>query len=510
MRTMNQSFLGRSACLLIAGLLLQGCKLDTMPDNFTFATQTKVAPDTLVESEAVTISGITIPVKLSISGGEYSIEGHAYRSGPGVIRNNQSIRVRVRSSAESSGEVSATLTVGGVPVTFTVRTVNFTGRVEAESASAVGGASTLGDAAASKGKTVFLGAAGFGISIADSLDAKALILAYRTDTARTLEAQVNGNPAGKFTLRPTAGAYATSSLVVSVSEGDVITIASPSTAGSSETYLDYVQFAESPFRWVSTVATVTDPFATDGVAVGPTGDIFVSGPNNVLRVTPAGEVSVFATGFVTVNGSRFDSNGNLFVADFEGNAIRKITPDGVMTTFASGLDGPAGVWVDEDDNVFVSLYGAGYSGTGAAVLKITPDGTISTYASGGGLQDVASIIGDENGNVYAANWGSGTFFNVTGGNVSLLAETGGVSNHVCYSHGYIYIPSPSSALVRRLSLDGTVETFIGTETRQLIDGPIAGADFERPNACAFDADGTILYVTDRDHGLLRRVDAGAP
>jgi sugar lactone lactonase YvrE len=397
-----------------------------------------------------------------------------------------------------------------VPVTFTVRTVNFTGRVEAESASAVGGAGTLGDAAASKGKTVFLGTAGFGISIADSLDAKALILAYRTDTAGTLETKVNGAPAGKFTLRPTSGVYATSSLVVSIKEGDVIEIATAPTAGSSETYLDYVQFAESPFRWVSTVATVTEPFATDGVSVGPNGDIYVSGAHSVLRVTPAGEVSTFASGFVTVNGSRFDSQGNLFVADFEGNAVRKITPDGDTTTFAAGLDGPAGVWVDKDDDVFVSLYGAGYSGTGAAVLKITPDGTVSTYAAGGGLQDVASIIGDENGNVYAANWGSGTFFNVTGGNVSLLAQTGGVSNHVCYSHGYIYIPSPSSALVRRVSLDGTVETFIGTQTRQVIDGAIEGADFERPNACAFDADGTVLYVTDREQGLLRRVDAGAP
>jgi len=123
---------------------------------------------------------------------------------------------------------------------------------------------------------------------------------------------------------------------------------------------------------------------------------------------------------------------------------------------------------------------------------------------------VVSIVGDENGNVYAANWFSGTFFNITGGNISLLAETGGASNHVCYSHGYIYIPSPSAALVRRVSLGGTVETFIGTETRQIIDGLIASADFERPNSCAMSADGTIMYVMEREKGLLRKVDAGMP
>ena len=510
MKTVKRSFLQREALLLVAALLLQGCKIDTTPDAFAFASQSKVSPDTLVESEAVTISGITIPAHLSIAGGEYSIDGHAYRDKPGVIQNGQNVRVRVRSSAESSGEASATLTIGAVPGTFTVKTVNFTGRVEAEAASPTGGATTVGDTAASKGKAVFVGSAGLGISIAESLDAKALILAYRTDTAGTLEVKVSGASVGSFNMRPTSGVYATSSLVVSVAEGDVIAITSPSAAGSSETYLDYVQFAASPFRSVSTLAAAADPWASDGVAVASNGDIYVSNGTSISRVTPEGEVSTFATGLASANGSRFDSKGNLFVADYQGNAVRKITPAGVLTTFASGLNGPAGVWLDKDDNVFVSLFGANFSGTGATVLKITPDGNVSTYASGGGLQDVVSIVGDENGNVYAANWASGTFFNITGGNVSVFAQTGGASNHVCYSHGYIYIASPGSALVRRVSLGGTVENFIGTETRQIVDGPIASADFERPNSCAFTADGTIMYVMEREKGLLRKVDAGMP
>lgn len=510
MQKMKRSFVRLDALLLVAVLLLQGCKIDSTPDAFSFASQSKVAPDTPIESEPATISGINVPARLSISGGEYSIDGGAYRDTPGVIKNDQKVRIRVQSSTESSGEVSATLTIGEVSGTFTVKTVNFTGRIEAEAATPTGGASTVVDAAASHGEAVFVGSAALGISIAESLDARALILAYRTDTAGTLETKVNGVSAGNFTLRPTAGVYATASLVVSVHAEDVIAIASPSTAGASETYIDYVEFAESPFRSVSTVAAAADPFTTDGVSVGSNGDIYVSGGNRILRVTPEGEVSVFAAGLVSANGSRFDSSGNLFVADYDGSAVRKITPEGVMTTFASGLDGPAGVWVDAGDNVFVSLYGAGFSGTGATVLKIAPDGTASTYASGGGLQDVASIVGDENGNVYAGNWSTGTLFNITGGNVSVLAETGGVSNHVCYSHGYIYIPSPSAALVRRVSLSGTVETFIGTSTRQVIDGPIASADFERPNACAISADGTVMYVMEREKGTLRKVDAGMP
>ena len=51
MQKMKKSFLRLDALLLVAVLLLQGCKLDTTPDAFSFATQTNVAPDTPIESE---------------------------------------------------------------------------------------------------------------------------------------------------------------------------------------------------------------------------------------------------------------------------------------------------------------------------------------------------------------------------------------------------------------------------------------------------------------------------
>jgi hypothetical protein len=509
---MKKSYLRLDALLLVAVFLLQGCKPDTEPDAFSFATQTKVSPDTPIESEPVTISGINIPAQLSITGGEYSIDGKAYRDNPGVVKNLQQVRIRVRSSSESSGEVSATLTIGGVSGTFTVKTVNFTGRVEAEAASPIGGASTVADAAASQGKAVFVGSAGLGISIAESLDAKALIVAYRTDTAGTLAVTVNGGDAGKFTLRPTAGAYATSSVVASVSAGDVVAIVNPTTGSTTETYIDYVFFTDSPFKSVSTLAATGLANTTDGISVGANGDIYVSGgpdAQNILRITPEGEMSVFAAGFNT-NGSYFDSHGNLYVANYAESSVRKITPAGIVTTFASSLDGPAGIWVDENDNVFVSLFGANFSGVGATVLKIAPDGVVATYATGGGLQDVIGIVGDENGRVYASNWAAGSLFDITDGNVNLLAATVGRTNMICYSNGYIYMPGPADALIRRVSLEGAVETFIGTTTRQTIDGPLAIADFERPNSCALTPDGTIMYVMDRDNGLLRKVGSGTP
>ncbi|HEX5056127.1 MAG TPA: hypothetical protein VFX02_06480 [Gammaproteobacteria bacterium] len=522
MRATKMFFHPLNALLCIAVLLSGGCggggggsrdssSDDTTPAIYSFTGQINAAPDTLVESGAVTISGIDAPASISISGGEYSVAGRPYRDSPSTIQNNQAVRVRVRSSNESAGSVSATLKIGGVRGIFTVITADFDHRIEAEAATQNGGANTVTDSAASEGGTVFIGSAGFGISTAKSMDAETLIIAYRADAAGALSVTVNGGSVGSFTLRPTEGAYATSSLVTSVHAGDVIAIVNE-TGGATETYIDYIEFAAGPFRLVSTLAH-TGFTTSDGISVGPNGDIYVSGgpaAQNILRITPEGEISVFATGFVSANSSDFDSSGNLYVADYQANAVRKITPTGVKTIFASSLNGPSGIWVDQNDNVLVSLFGANFSGTGASVLRITPGGAISTYASGGGLQDVIGIVGDENGQIYASNWASGRIYKITDGTVTLLAQTGGSANEICYSNGYIYVPSPGSARLRRVALDGTVENFIGTSRQQTVNGLLADADFEEPNSCDFSADGTVLYVMDRGNGFLRKIDSGTP
>lgn len=511
----KQSTARPSASLLVAVLVLQGCnsESDTSPDAFGFRTRSGVAPGITVESDAVAISGIDAPAKVSISDGEYSIDGGAYTSGDGKVENSQKIRIRLQSPSASLGVLTANLTVGGASGSFTVRTVKFSGRVEAETASLLGNATTVTDGVASHAAAVFVGSAGLGVSVTESLDAVSLTVGYRTDTTGALEASVNGASIGTFSLQPTGGVYASSSMVVSVDAGDVVAFRIPSGAGSSETYIDYVEFSDSPLGTVSTLAQTTSQGKTDGVAVAANGDIYVSGGptgQDILRVTPGGQVSTFVTGLGSANGSDFDSSGNLYVADYASNAIRKITPQGSMSTFASGLDGPGGVWVDPNDYVFVSLFGADYSGTGATVLRIAPNGAVSTYATGGGLQDVIGIVGDGSGQVYATNWSTGAFFNITGGHVTAVSSTGGSSNHICYRDGYIYIPSPGSALIRRVTPDGTVTDFIGTAARQTVDGPIAEADFERPNSCAFTPDGTVMYVMDRDNGKLRKVEFTTP
>jgi hypothetical protein len=97
--------------------------IDTTPDAFAFAAQADVARSATFASDEVTLTGINSDANVSITGGEFSIDGGAYSSAPATVRANQKIRVRVSSSAQFSTATSAVLTIGGVAGTFRVTTL---------------------------------------------------------------------------------------------------------------------------------------------------------------------------------------------------------------------------------------------------------------------------------------------------------------------------------------------------------------------------------------------------
>jgi hypothetical protein len=96
---------------------------DLIPDQFTFTDQTGVALSTVIESNGITVTGINVSTAISITGGEYSINGGAYTSASGTVENGQTVRVRQTSSALYSTTTNATLTIGGMSDTFSVITI---------------------------------------------------------------------------------------------------------------------------------------------------------------------------------------------------------------------------------------------------------------------------------------------------------------------------------------------------------------------------------------------------
>jgi hypothetical protein len=92
---------------------------DATPAAFSFVDQADVAPGVVITSAAVVLSGLTISSPISVTGGEYSVDGAAFTSSAGTVVNGASIRARNTSSATHSTAVNTVVTVGGVSDTFT-------------------------------------------------------------------------------------------------------------------------------------------------------------------------------------------------------------------------------------------------------------------------------------------------------------------------------------------------------------------------------------------------------
>ncbi|GAB1386324.1 hypothetical protein MASR1M59_14720 [Melaminivora sp.] len=109
-------------CTVAAAFKTAPPPIDTTPDAFSFSPQTGLALATLVQSNAITVSGINSAAAISVSGGEYQIGSGTWSSSAGTVNAGDSVRLRHTSSSSYSSSVSTTLTIGGVPGSFTSTT----------------------------------------------------------------------------------------------------------------------------------------------------------------------------------------------------------------------------------------------------------------------------------------------------------------------------------------------------------------------------------------------------
>ena len=102
--------------------------LDTSPDGFIFSSQNNVATDTSIISNSITVSGINVPVPISIVGGEYSIENNSFTDISGQVAAGNTVRIQLVSANSSASTRTATLTIGDQSADFIVTTAAAIGR----------------------------------------------------------------------------------------------------------------------------------------------------------------------------------------------------------------------------------------------------------------------------------------------------------------------------------------------------------------------------------------------
>ncbi|MCW8924526.1 MAG: hypothetical protein OQK69_13020, partial [Gammaproteobacteria bacterium] len=73
-------------------------------------------------TNSIQVSGITDDAPISVTGGEYSIDGGAWTSAPGTVSNLSRVLLRQTSASTNSTQTDTVLTIGGVFATFSVTT----------------------------------------------------------------------------------------------------------------------------------------------------------------------------------------------------------------------------------------------------------------------------------------------------------------------------------------------------------------------------------------------------
>jgi len=96
---------------------------DTTPEVFSFTDAVDVAMGELSQSAPVTINSITGDVAVSVTGGEYSLDGGDYTSAAGTVINGQSVVVRAVAPITASDSLDVVLTVGTVNDTYSIATL---------------------------------------------------------------------------------------------------------------------------------------------------------------------------------------------------------------------------------------------------------------------------------------------------------------------------------------------------------------------------------------------------
>jgi len=226
---------------------------------------------------------------------------------------------------------------------------------------------------------------------------------------------------------------------------------------------------------VGTAASFRNP---KGLAVDGAGNVYVADSNNarIRKITPSGSVTTIASGTYW-SAVAVDSAGNVYASGAMGqHYIHKVTPAGQLSVFAgSGIAGnadgqgaaaqfdyPGGITVDSSGNVYVA---DGSSSGNCAIRRISPDGNVTTVT----------------GTNSCAETGAGIA-------MSLAADS---SNN-------LLIPDYSNNRIKRMTSSGSMSMIAGDGAQWSSAGAVGPAlevSINMPTGIAIDPSGAIYFTT---------------
>lgn len=254
-----------------------------------------------------------------------------------------------------------------------------------------------------------------------------------------------------------------------------------------------------------TVGTLAGPIeaGSGGLEVDAGGNVYTAdfgatlsnGPpgTRVWRITPDGEVSVFAEGFAGASGNTLDEDGWFYQSNIAGNTISRVSPEGDMEAFVtSGVQNPVGIVFDTNGDLVIANCG------GNSLGRATADGTVELWVQSELLKCPNGITIGPDGHFYVANFMDGNVIRVSpDGEASVFATLPGNNNgHIVFGNGLLYVVARGNHQIYELTLDGELNLIAGRGERGLEDGPALEASLSLPNDVALSPDGRRLYWND--------------
>jgi len=298
----------------------------------------------------------------------------------------------------------------------------------------------------------------------------------------------------------------------------------------------------------STQLTATVPLSagTGNVSVSVNNGSQVSGPVFVYQLsafvtTLAGnDKAAYIDGkganasFSLIWGIALDPSGNIYVSD--GYYIRKVTSDGTVTTIAGNSNGNTIGWdIDGKGSAATFLYPASlttdisgnvYIADGSKIRKMTPDGTVSTLPLSSSLsqvaQDLTGIAMDGSGDIYASDAASNVIVKLKSDGTSAVfagsgaqSSTDGMGTTASFNDpidmaidgsGNLFVVDLKSNMIRKVTPDGNVTTIAGSGSKGAANGQAAKASFYSPDGITIDKTGN-LYIGDFGNYLVREISS---
>ncbi len=268
------------------------------------------------------------------------------------------------------------------------------------------------------------------------------------------------------------------------------------------------QTADTTGLFKSSLFTPVKSFTTgvEGPAVDKDGNVYAVNfdhDGTIGKITPDGKASVFielpkgSTG----NGIRFDSHGNMLIADYTGHNIIKVdmvTKQQMVFAHEDGMSQPNDIAIDNKDRLYASDPNWA-AGTGK-IWRVDTDGKVTLLDTMGTVNGID--ISPDNHTLYVNEKRKIWAYDLSSkGDIShkrLVIEFAdfGTDGLRCDVKGNIYQARFGKGTVAKVSPDGKIIKEISLTGK-------------RPtNVCFGGADGRTMYITLQDQGNLEtfRVD----